>query len=159
IAIGNLIGREERTILLRLKVPPLPLDAEKGNTPAAEKPLLHLEIRYNSVQPERLHFHRWEKTIGIQPIANGEEQRTHPEVVGLVAMQHARQAMEAALREAEIGQIEQAKELLRVALAHLKSLPPSEDAATGIHLLETYLHQLEVRGEWSARERKSAHYH
>lgn len=160
ITIGNLVSEEERTIVAALDVPAIPLiDGGKPAADLAGERLVEVEVLYDRLQPDQLSSHEWKQVVRVLPVQDEKDLRTNLEVIGLVSTQWAGKTLEAAIREADAGKVEEAKARLRKAIERLKSYPPSQATADGLQMLEKFLRRLDISGRWTVRERKLARYH
>lgn len=159
IAVGHLISDEERTLIVALEVPPIPLVEGKPAADLTGERLVEVEVLFDAIKPDELVSHQWNQVVRIQPVQNAADLRTNVDVIGLVSTQQVGKTLELAIREVDAGRLDSAKVHLRQAIERLKAYPPSIETIDGIRTLENFLLRLEAEGEWTRRERKSARYH
>jgi Ca-activated chloride channel homolog len=159
ITVGSLVSEEERTLLVAMEIPPIPLVG--GGKPAADlegERLVEVEVLYDRLQPDQVISHRWRQVVRVLPVQDETQVRTNSEMIAIVSAQHAGKTLGAAIAEADSGRVKEAKERLLQAIAKLKAYPAAPETADGLRVLEEFLDRLQIMGTWSARERKSARY-
>lgn len=160
ITIGSLVSEEERTLVVAMEVPPIPLAA--GGKPAADlegERLIEVEVLYDLLQPNQVTSRQWKQVVRVLPVQDEKDVQTNSEVIGIVSAQHAGKTLGEAITDADSGRVNEAKARLLEAIRRLKEYPASAETADGLRVLEDFLNRLEKMGSWSARERKSARYH
>lgn len=160
ISVGNLVSEEERTVVVAMEVPAIPLVA--SGKPAADlkgERLVEVEVLYDLLQADQVTSHQWTQTVRVLPVQDEKDLRTNSEAIGIVSTQEAGKTLSDAISDADRGKVEEAKQRLTDAIRRLKAYPQSAQTADGLRTLEDFLNRLMEMGSWSARERKSARYH
>lgn len=160
VSIGSLVSEEERTMVVTMGVPAIPLVAD--GKPAADlegERLVEVEVRYDLLKADQVTSHEWKQTVRVLPVQEEKDLRTNSEVIGIVSVQAAGKTLSDAISDTDHGRVEEARERLFSTIRRLKTYPPSVQIEDGLRILQDFLNRLELMGHWSARERKSARYH
>ena len=161
ISLGDLVSEESATVVLELKVLPLPLPLLPGGEPVATlegEALLGLEILWDDLAGPEVRSLTHLQTVRILPTQDPADVIVNEDVIPAIAAQRAGFASDAALDAAKRGETGEAEALLLRALERLKNLGSEAKAADGIAVILDLLRCIREEVRLSVNTRKSARY-
>ena len=154
-AMGDLVSGERRVAVMKLDVLPIPLGADGQPTATWDgEALVELEIRCDVITREGLVSRSEHHLIKVLPVQSPEDVKVNTEVLPWVSIQAAASAVERALQARDKGQVEEARNILKLELAKLEPMPASDLLEDARRLLQTTLDALADDMDYT-RSRKS----
>ena len=154
-AMGDLVSGERRVAVMKLDVLPIPLGADGQPTATWEgEALVELEIRCDVITRDGLVSRSEHHLVKVRPVQSPEDVKVNTEVLPWVSIQAAAAAVERALQARDKGQVEAARNILKLELAKLEPMPASDLLEDARRLLQVALNALADDVDYT-RSRKS----
>lgn len=159
VAVGDLVGGEERMLVVLFEVLPIPLlpDGSPAATLEGEA-LVELEVAYDLIEEIGVSSHTWKQTMRIKTVQDPAEVIRNGEVIPWVAQQRAGRAVEQALESEKRGRVDEARATLKTALDQLQNMGESEAVHEARRFVEQSLNRLEEDGAYDSQFAKYALY-
>lgn len=158
LAIGDLIGDEERIVCFAIEVLPLPcIEGEPVATLAGEK-LLEVEFQYDELRENACLSRTESQIVRIQATANPSEVKVNEEVVSWVALQQVGRTAEDVTKKIDSGDLDGAERIVGEAIQRLAKYGSGTGAADAIRLLADLVQRLKDRQDIGTSRKTSRYY-
>lgn len=158
ITVGDLVSGEERTLVFGLELSALPPGADgKPVVTLDQEELVKVEVAWDAFTSDGISSKTWTQTIRARREQDPNKVILNEEMVPWIATQQAAKIARDAIDAVDRGEIEEARQNLRRAVARLKAYPASADTEDGLRLMRETLDRLEAENGMSARSRKLAY--